>query len=549
MKAEADDCIRATLAFLEDSSQPLIQSLLVDSLNQEVGISGCFATSAQGSSPFAEMRDSISLPTPYPLLDLSTGQNDDPECEAWAPFAGIDLSNTPGSAIWVAPVTQDRRVDASRPYSVSAPGPSPDPVIPVDRSSASSPASSPAANPELNEQQEVDAAVPAPSRRALKKMRDSERSRNRMASYVTPEARQARKAARSLGHSVLKAGLNSELSVPLDAMEMPRRGLYAGGRATGIRNMRNPERSGFGKGKGRSETTSRAVPALQTGNAKNPGVVVHAEQLASAKIRDSSGRVIIYRAYGNSGTTDINLCIVQAVTALESSTSPEFQAGKHHRGHFPVRNFMIHRSYVQNPRYSKYLERNMEQAVALSRDLKPVIDLIEKIFKANFPSLHEYYRSTLNYVLSHPSCQLTNLWGPFASIAVNSGGSVQAWYHKDGDNLPAGLCVIIPFGLFNHSTSAHLVIDFNGTPIRFELPAGVPFFMPSALLAHYNTCLMGDGETRGSLVFWTSGKLFQWVDLGGRSVKDLTLEELRAWLGAGQERAQEAFGRFPQTNA
>lgn len=69
--------------------------------------------------------------------------------------------------------------------------------------------------------------------------------------------------------------------------------------------------------------------------------------------------------------------------------------------------------------------------------------------------------------------------------------------------------------------------------------------MPSALLAHCNTSIVGDGETRGSLVFWTSGKLFQWVDLGGRSMKDLSVAELRVWLGDYQKRVEEAFGRFP----
>lgn len=119
-------------------------------------------------------------------------------------------------------------------------------------------------------------------------------------------------------------------------------------------------------------------------------------------------------------------------------------------------------------------------------------------------------------------------------------------FHVDSDNYFAGLCVIMPFGSFDYARSARLVIDLgNGHVLSFALPMGVPFFLPSAIVAHYNTRIEHPADVRGSLVFWTSGKLFQWLALDGRAWKQLSPAEQRAFLLGSQRRWAEAVGRFP----
>ncbi|KAG8958674.1 hypothetical protein FRC05_008720, partial [Tulasnella sp. 425] len=103
--------------------------------------------------------------------------------------------------------------------------------------------------------------------------------------------------------------------------------------------------------------------------------------LASASVYDASGRLIVYRAYGNSETVKLNHKTIRAAATLENSTAPEFQAGKHQRGIF------------SRPLHSKYLEKTLEQAATRSKDLQPIIELVEAIFKARFPRLDQYYLS------------------------------------------------------------------------------------------------------------------------------------------------------------
>ncbi|EIN05705.1 hypothetical protein PUNSTDRAFT_73904 [Punctularia strigosozonata HHB-11173 SS5] len=94
--------------------------------------------------------------------------------------------------------------------------------------------------------------------------------------------------------------------------------------------------------------------------------------------------------------------------------------------------------------------------------------------------------------------------------------------HKDCKNLATGLCCVIPFGSFDPSVEGHLVIEELN--MEFEVAPGVPIFFPSALYTHYNTELINYG-VRGSFVAWTSGMIFQYVDLNFRAVKDLSKQE------------------------
>lgn len=173
---------------------------------------------------------------------------------------------------------------------------------------------------------------------------------------------------------------------------------------------------------------------------------------------------------------------------------------------------------------------------------------LEGIFRANFPLHHTQYKSIMSELIHHPNLRspLLNLFGPWASCCVNSGGRVVSLWHTDTNNYAGNFCVIIPFNYFNYQRSARLVIDLgNGHSVAFELPPGIPFFLPSSLLAHYNTEIVGEDERRGSLVFWISGLVVQWLALGGRPEKDLSPSEVVEWVRSIQAHAHEVISRYP----
>lgn len=166
-----------------------------------------------------------------------------------------------------------------------------------------------------------------------------------------------------------------------------------------------------------------------------------------------------------------------------------------------------------------------------------------------FPLHHAHYSKVMCDLVNHPNLDqpLHHLFGPWASCCINSGGRVRTLHHVDSDNYHGNFCIIIPFFFFDYRRSAKLVIDIgDGNPISFELPPGIPFILPSAILAHYNTEIIGDEEKRGSLVFWTSGKLIQWLELGGRMRGALSREEIQEWVTGLNERIAKMEGRYPR---
>lgn len=232
--------------------------------------------------------------------------------------------------------------------------------------------------------------------------------------------------------------------------------------------------------------------------------------------------------------------------------------------------------------------KHEEQVLRFARRIKPIVAFVSRecralplrrsasnflfdagVFENRFPDHFKFYSQSMENLIEHPNLPkpkpkkrnrkrpgrkkpdpeklLHRLWGPFASCCVNTGGKVRTKFHVDSDNYFAGLCVILAYGDFDHRKSARLVIDLGkGKVLSFELPAGIPFFLPSAIVAHYNTSIEQDGKTiRGSIVFWTSGKIFQWLALDGRAWTALTLAEQKEFLLSRQQRWAEAVGRFP----
>ncbi|KAI0037875.1 hypothetical protein FA95DRAFT_1506397, partial [Auriscalpium vulgare] len=114
--------------------------------------------------------------------------------------------------------------------------------------------------------------------------------------------------------------------------------------------------------------------------------------------------------------------------------------------------------------------------------------------------------------------------------------------HVDFFNLGPGWCMIIPFGDFDHRRDCRLVVEELG--MEFEVAAGVPIWIPSATFHHYNTILVSRG-VRYSFTAWTSGSLFQWRDLNGRAVNQLSSEERRQYLASLADRLIEGVRMFP----
>ncbi|KAG8918830.1 hypothetical protein FRC02_002092 [Tulasnella sp. 418] len=179
------------------------------------------------------------------------------------------------------------------------------------------------------------------------------------------------------------------------------------------------------------------------------------------------------------------------------------------------------------------MEENMDAVLTFADEIAPVVSLVN-MTQSTFPNPH----------VERPS--LHQLWGVFASIAINFGSSVITLPHKDPDNYAYGYCVVVAFGTFDFTKSAHLIIEVGDENLIFELPPGIPIFFPSALLIHWNSRIVGPHEYRGSVVFWTSGKLFRWVDLGGRLVKSLTEEEKQQRRKRTADVAQHAMSLYPR---
>ncbi|KAI1792027.1 hypothetical protein LXA43DRAFT_855745, partial [Ganoderma leucocontextum] len=110
--------------------------------------------------------------------------------------------------------------------------------------------------------------------------------------------------------------------------------------------------------------------------------------------------------------------------------------------------------------------------------------------------------------------------------------------HKDTVNYGPGVCCIVPFGNFDPTVSARLALAEAG--VEVEVGPGVPVFIPSAVFTHRNTSL-APGSFRGSIVLWSNGSLFQYFDLGGRSVNSLTLAEKHDYLAGASSRLQQAL--------
>lgn len=129
---------------------------------------------------------------------------------------------------------------------------------------------------------------------------------------------------------------------------------------------------------------------------------------------------------------------------------------------------------------------------------------------------------------------------PFACLAVNCHPTV-CLPHRDFKNVIAGVCCIMPFGDFQPHTARLVVQELE---LEIEVAPGVPIFIPSAVFTHWNTAMEKAG-VRGSIVYWTGAALFQWLQLGFRSLKSLSKNEHALYKATMPQLLREGISRFP----
>jgi len=150
-------------------------------------------------------------------------------------------------------------------------------------------------------------------------------------------------------------------------------------------------------------------------------------------------------------------------------------------------------------------------------------------FKTWVPKLQAYYVDHLGKLYAHNS-QLKCIFSSsvFATASINFEPRTVCFPHKDQGNLPFGWCAIMALGSFNAKKGGHLVLQELGLVIEF--PAGSTFFIPSAVIMHYNTPIEKN-ETWYSFMQYTAGSILCYVEHGFQKDEDfyagLLDEEIR----------------------
>ncbi|KAJ3535085.1 hypothetical protein NMY22_g6644 [Coprinellus aureogranulatus] len=110
----------------------------------------------------------------------------------------------------------------------------------------------------------------------------------------------------------------------------------------------------------------------------------------------------------------------------------------------------------------------------------------------------------------------------FPACGFNCGPQCVTVDHFDHANLSWGLCVVTPFGRFDHRKGGHLIL--HGLKKVIEFPSGTSAAFPSATLKHSNTPIQ-PGEERTSMTQFAAGGLFRWVSYGFQTSKTLSATE------------------------
>ncbi|KAH9899134.1 hypothetical protein C8Q73DRAFT_604051, partial [Cubamyces lactineus] len=144
--------------------------------------------------------------------------------------------------------------------------------------------------------------------------------------------------------------------------------------------------------------------------------------------------------------------------------------------------------------------------------VRRVLNFANGAFQVYAPTLHQYYKSTLDRVCqSDPSLTRNTPGNSFAAATFNLGPQTVTRPHLDHLNLPWGWCAITAMGTFDHTKSGQIVL-WNLKKV-IEFPPAATIFIPSAVIEHFNLAVE-PGDQRLSITQYTAGALFRWVKAG-----------------------------------
>ncbi|KAF9520947.1 hypothetical protein BS47DRAFT_1386640 [Hydnum rufescens UP504] len=197
--------------------------------------------------------------------------------------------------------------------------------------------------------------------------------------------------------------------------------------------------------------------------------------------------------------------------------------------------------------------------------------ILTGMMDAYFPTIAAKYRHCHEYWQAQTNGCMGAVSSIFFLVSINASFSerVKTLPHRDRKNIAVGICGVFVFGFFDDVEDAWLVnLEAN---IVIQLPAGVFFLFPSALITHWNldkkefysgqyplrfvTTPKGQrpnglneeplqkiSSGRGSLVFFTPGQLFVPLYTGGfHSIKNVARAGA-AWLDI----PEDTLGCFPE---
>ncbi|KAG6827849.1 hypothetical protein H0H92_010265 [Tricholoma furcatifolium] len=144
------------------------------------------------------------------------------------------------------------------------------------------------------------------------------------------------------------------------------------------------------------------------------------------------------------------------------------------------------------------------------------------------PRLYEYLHSHLNWIWDqgYPGVFKICPRSVFPTAALNFGGKVRTFKHRDCMNLPFSFCNILALGKFDPLVSAELILWELGLIV--PLPHAISINILSACTTHSNTEVQ-DGDYRVSVTQYCPGDLIRWVHNHGQTEKQLEKADFKEW--------------------
>ncbi|KAJ7576807.1 hypothetical protein C8J56DRAFT_371364 [Mycena floridula] len=165
------------------------------------------------------------------------------------------------------------------------------------------------------------------------------------------------------------------------------------------------------------------------------------------------------------------------------------------------------------------------------------------------PAMHQYYKETLDAICDDelspkkPKRLFPAETSCFAACTFNLGPRTCCLRHKDFLNLEEGYCLVTNIANNDPTLGGHMVLWDLGLVIEF--PPGSSIFLLSAAIEHSNLPIQ-EGETRCSVVQYSAGGLFRWVENGGFSDADIFagFGDWETWKAVRRARVSSALKRL-----